>query len=122
MGTDNSMMQLREVAERIREMREILGYSEEDMARETEISVEEYRSYENGEKDMPFTFIHKCTLVFNIELTELLEGSNAARLSTYTLTRKGEGQQTAKEDGIDIRNLAPMFKKKLSEQIGRAHV
>lgn len=115
MGTDNSMMQLREVAERIREMREILGYSEEDMARETEISVEEYRSYENGEKDMPFTFIHKCTLVFNIELTELLEGSNAARLSTYTLTRKGEGQQTAKEDGIDIRNLAPMFKKKLSE-------
>ena len=47
-------------------------------------------------------------------MTELLEGSSA-KLSTYTVTRKGRGQETAKEDGIDISNLAPKFKDKLAE-------
>ena len=47
-------------------------------------------------------------------MTDLLEGSSA-RLSTYTVTRKGKGQETAKEDGIDIANLAPKFKDKLAE-------
>ena len=36
-------------------------------------------------------------------------------LSSYTITRKGQGQQTAKEDGIEIQNLAPWFRKKISE-------
>ena len=110
----SSMTQLEDISRRIVEMREILGYTEEDMARLTEVSLEDYIAYEHCEKDLPFTFIHKCALVFNIELTELLEGSNA-RLTSYTVTREGEGHQTAKEEGIDIRNLAPAFKNKLSE-------
>ena len=43
-----------------------------------------------------------------------MEGQSA-HLSSYTVTRKGQGQQTAKEDGIEIRNLAPLFRKKLGE-------
>ena len=106
--------QLFEIAERIKEMREILGYSVSQMAEATEVSTAEYENYESGAEDLPFTFIHKCALTFGIELTELLEG-NSARLSSYTVTRKGEGLQTAKEDGISISDLAPKFKGKIAE-------
>ena len=103
-----------EIAFRIREMREIMGYDEPTMATLTEVTQEEYAAYESGTTDLPFTFIHKCALAFDISITELLEGSSA-RLSSYTVTRKGEGQQTAKEEGITIENLAPLFKKKIAE-------
>ena len=106
--------QLREIAERIKEMRDILGYSQREMAEATEVSEEEYRAYETGAADLPFTFIHKCALTFGMEITELLEG-RAARLTSYTVTRKGFGLQTAKEDGISIQDLAPKFKNKIAE-------
>ena len=106
--------QLFEIAERIKEMREILGYSQQEMAEASEVTLEQYRSYETGEIDLPFTFIHKCAMTFGIEITELLEG-RAARLTSYTVTRKGTGLQTAKEDGISIQDLAPKFKNKIAE-------
>ena len=110
----SSQTQLMEIALRIREMREIEGYTVEQMAEKTEVSAELYRSYESGSADLPFTFIHKCALAFGIEISELLEG-HSAHLSSYTVTRKGMGKQTAKEDGISIVNLAPRFRSKIAE-------
>ena len=103
-----------EIAVRIREMREICDFTEEEMAQKTEVSLDEYRAYESGKLDFPFTFIHKCSLAFGIGITDLLEGQSA-HLSSYTVTRKGHGQETAKEDGIEIQNLAPHFRKKIAE-------
>ena len=114
MNTNNTLSRLSEIATRIKELRTILGYSVYYMAEKTEIPQEKYREYESGTVDIPFTFIHKCALIFGVEMTELLEGSTA-KLSTYTVTRKGAGQKTAKEDGIDIANLAPKFKDKLTD-------
>ena len=105
---------LLEVALRIREMREIAGISTEEMAKKTEVSVEQYIEYEKGKLDFPFSFIHKCALSFGLGITDLLEG-HSAHLSSYTVTRKGKGQKTAKEDGIDITNLAPKFRDKIAE-------
>ena len=97
---------LQEVALRIREMREIADFTQAEMAEKTEVTEEEYIRYENGEVDFPFSFLHKCAKVFGIDITVLLEG-HSAHLSSYTITRKGKGQATAKEDGIEIQNLAP---------------
>ena len=104
---------LMEIAERIREMREIVGYTEAEMAEKTEVSVEQYRSYEQGTVDFPFTFMPKCALAFGVELTDLLEGQSA-KLSSYTVTRRGMGPVTASEDGITIQNMAAMFRQKLA--------
>ena len=109
-----STEKLKEVALRIREMREIIGLSEAEMAEKTEVTLEEYISYEAGQSDFPFTFIHKCSIVFGIGISDILEGKSA-HLSSYTVTRKGQGQETAKEDGIQIQNLAPMFRRKIAE-------
>ncbi len=114
MTTNTAKEQLMEVAARIKELREIMGWSVTEMATKTEVSEEMYVTYESANADIPFSFIHKCALAFDVELTELLEG-HSARLSTYTVTRKGKGQATAKEDGIDIKNLAPKFRDKIAE-------
>ena len=114
MKTETAKGQLLEIAERISDMREIMGYSEAEMAEKTEVSLALYKAYESGEVDLPFTFIHKCALAFGIDITDLLEGRSST-LTSYTVTRKGMGQQTAKEAGIDIMNMAPKFKNKLAE-------
>ena len=105
---------LAEVAARIKEMREILGLSTSDMAERTEVSRETYETYEQGKTDLPFTFIHKCTVAFGVDISDLLEG-HSAKLSSYTVTRRGKGQLTAKENGIEISNMAPLFRNKLAE-------
>ena len=113
MSNQNPATQLMEVASRIKGMRELLGYSMQKMAELTEVSEENYKLYETGTVDLPFTFMHKCAKVFGVEITVLLEG-HSARLSGYTVTRKGKGLVTASEDGITIQDMAPMFNKKLA--------
>ena len=113
MTNQSTVNQLMEIALRIREMRQILGYSMQKMADLTEVSEETYRLYETGTVDLPFTFMHKCAKVFGLEITDLLEGQSA-KLSGYTVTRRGKGLVTASEDGITIQDMAPMFRKKLA--------
>jgi len=105
--------QLGRIALRIREMREILGYTTAQMAERTDLSEETYLSYESGTVDLPFTFMHKCAQVYGIEITDLLEGYSA-KLSGYTITRRGKGLTTASEDGITIQDMAPLFRHKLA--------
>ena len=113
MNQQSSANQLLDIALRIRTMREILGYSTQKMAELTEVSETLYRNYEAGTTDLPFTFMHKCAKVFGLEITDLLEG-HSAKLSGYTVTRKGKGMVTASEDGITIQDMASMFRNKLA--------
>ena len=113
-STSNSQIRLAEVATRIREMRSVTGYSVSEMASLTGVDARQYELYESGTEDLPFSFIYSCARAFNMELTELLEGNNA-RLSSYTITRRGKGQLTTKEKGIEISNMAPLFRKKVAE-------
>ena len=113
MNQQSTANQLMDIAMRIRDMREILGYSTHKMAELTEVSEGLYREYEAGNTDLPFTFMHKCAKVFGLEITDLLEG-HSAKLSGYTVTRKGKGLVTASEDGITIQDMASMFRNKLA--------
>ena len=108
--TDNP---LKEIAARIKEMRGISGYSVNQMAGLTDVTVEQYAAIEAGELDPSFTFLHKCALAFGVDINALLEG-HTAKLSRYVVTRGGQGPVTAKEEGIEIRNMAAMFKSRLA--------
>ncbi len=105
---------LKEVAARIRELREISGYSVERMAQLTEVTADEYRTLEEGNTDFGFTFIYKCAHAFGVEIKDLLEGSSP-NLSLYTVTRKGEGLPIARRTGFTYNDLAPSFKNKSAE-------
>ena len=105
---------LRDVAARIHDLREISGFSIADLARLTDVSEQECARYEAGAAEMPFTFVHKCALAFGVDIVDLIEGTSP-RLSSYTVTRKGQGEVTTDIKGIEMRNLAPFFRKKIVE-------
>jgi acetyl-CoA synthetase len=113
MNKTSGTNQLKRIALRIKELRQILGYTTAEMAVKTEISEDTYISYESGTVDLPFTFMHKFAKVSGIEITDILEG-HSAKLSGYTVTRRGEGLTTASEDGITIQDMAPLFRQKLA--------
>ena len=79
---------LKEVAERIKDLREAKGYSQAELAKLTGVSVEDYKLLEEGETDFSFTFIYKCAKACNVEVVDILEGTSST-LTTYAITRKG---------------------------------
>jgi acetyl-CoA synthetase len=106
--------EIREVASRVKTLREIAGMSEEEAALRTEVSLDEYRRLESGELDFPFTFIYKAAATFGVEMRDILEGTSP-KLSQYTVTRKGDGMRIARNTGFTYFNLAPSFKNKVAE-------
>ena len=104
----------REVANRIMALRVDSGYTQAEMADMTGFSLEDYTMYEEGGADLPFSFIHKCASVFDVEIMELLEGRTPL-LTGYTLTRAGGGQLTSVEPGVLIKNIAPLFKDRIAD-------
>ena len=105
---------LKEVARRIRDLREATGYSQEELARLTGVSADDYRVLEAGETDFTFTFIYKCAKACGVEVTDILEGTSAT-LTSFAITRRGEGLKIVKKHGYVYNNLAPKFKDKLAE-------
>ncbi len=107
---------IKEMAGRIRELREIEGLTAEQMAQKTDVSVEEYIACENGESDLNFAFIYRCALAFNVDVTDIIEGYSP-KLKSYTVTRRGEGQRIEKAHGITYYNLAYAFKNRIAEPL-----
>ena len=69
MELTNLDTRIKEMAARIRELREVEGISAETMAEKTGVSVEEYLACENGESDLNFAFLYKCAAAFSVDLT-----------------------------------------------------
>ncbi len=107
---------IKEMASRIRELREIENLSIEDMAQKTDVSVAEYTACERGESDLPFAFIYRCALAFNVNVTDIIEGASPT-LASYTVTRRMEGQPIAQAHGMEYFNLASAFKNRIAEPL-----
>ena len=105
-------LKLREVAGRIRELREISGFTVEEMAARTNLSVEEYKQCEAGSRNLSIAFLYRCTLSFGVDMGDLLEG-RSPKLRSYALTRKGEGQRIEEAHHMIGYNLAADFRNRI---------
>jgi len=105
---------LREIAQRIKELRDILEITEEEMAGKTGVAVEEYREYENGQRDYTFTFLYECAKTFGVDIVELLTGDNP-KLSYYTVVRAGKGLPIKRRRGFTYQHMAYRMKDKIAE-------
>lgn len=105
-----------EMASRIRELRELLGLSVEEMAQKTDVSVEEYTLCESGEQDLNFAFIYRCALALNVNVTDIIEGYSPT-LKSYTVTRRGMGQKVSQAHGMTYYNLAYAFQNRIAEPL-----
>jgi transcriptional regulator with XRE-family HTH domain len=111
----NSMeTRINEIAERIRALRDATGFTQEDMAKATGVSVKEYKALENGGSDFTFTFLYGCAEKFGVDIIELLTGEGP-HLSGYSLVRAGKGLPMKRRAGFEYNHLAYSFKKKKAE-------
>ena len=108
-GTD---FKIQEVAKRIQELREVNGFTVEEMASRTGISVEEYRQCEAGNRNLSIAFLYRCTLSLGVDMGDLLEGSSP-KLRSYALTRKGDGQRIEEAHHMIGYNLAAGFRNRI---------
>ena len=107
---------IKEMAGRIRALREIEGLEPSQMAAKTGISAEEYIRCESGESDLNFAFIYRCALALNVNVTEIIEGYSP-KLKSYTVTRAGAGQEIAKAHGMVYYNMAYAFQNRIAEPL-----
>jgi len=107
---------IREMAGRIRALREIVGLTPHEMAAKTDVTVEEYLLCEEGKSDLNFAFIYRCALALGVNVTDIIEGYSP-KLRSYTVTRQGNGQEISEAHGMTYYNLAYAFQNRIAEPL-----
>ncbi len=100
--------QIRQIAERIRGLRDIARLSLETCARDLGIPVETYRQYESGAIDIPVSFLYQIAQKFQVELASILTGEEP-RLRTYSVARAGKGVKVERRKDYGYQSLAFNF-------------
>jgi len=106
--------QIKLIAERIRELREISGTSVETLATELGVTKDIFLKYESGTVDIPVSFLYKIAQKFEIELSALL-GGNEPKLHVYSIVRKGKGLKVERRKQYQYESLASNFIHKKAE-------
>jgi len=105
---------IKEVAQRIRLLREDCDLTMQEMADATGRTVAEYAAQESGEEDLSFTFLYKCAKVLGVDVIELLTGETP-HLRGYSLVRAGQGLSIKRRAGFEYLHKAPHLQNKLAE-------
>ena len=105
---------VKEVAQRIRMLREDCDLTMQEMAEATGRSVAEYAAQESGDQDLSFTFLYKCAKVLGVDVIELLTGETP-HLKGYSLVRAGDGLSIKRRAGFEYLHKAPHLQNKLAE-------
>ena len=108
------MENLKQIGTRVQGIRTEANYSVEQMASALGITPEEYISYETGSAEAPFSFFYKFAEIFNIEISSVLSGEDS-NLSSYTITRSGEGFSLARRPGFSYLHQAIHMKNRVGE-------
>lgn len=96
--------EMKQIARRIKEIREISDISVETMAESLGVALNQYLQYESGNSDIPVGFIYKIAQLFNIELPVLLGGNNP-KLRIYGVVRKNKGLNLERRKQYKYENL-----------------
>ena len=102
------------IASRVKEMREILDLTVEDVAGRLNLPVEKYIGYENNDEAFPISTLNALAGILNVDYTELLTGE-APRMDNYTLVRSGRGVKVERYEGYSFQSLAYNFKNRTME-------
>ena len=105
---------IKQISERIRELRGILDISAEDVAGQLGISTEEYLAYEAGTKDIPISMLYEVAAYFKVDPTVLMTG-DVPRMDDYTVVRGGNGIKIERYPGYSFSALAFNYKHRIMD-------
>lgn len=106
--------QIKQIAGRIKEIREISGISAETLALKLGLTKDIYNKYESGETDIPVGIIFEISELFNVELSVLLGGNNP-KLHVFSIVRNGKGLRLERRQQYRYESLAQNFIHKKAE-------
>ena len=86
----------KDIGNRIRELRELSDITIKEIAEDLNITEETYIQYENGEIDIPASFLYELANIFKVDLGFLLTGEES-RMSIFDVTRSNKGVSVNKE-------------------------
>ena len=104
----NTNTQIKQIAERIKELRDILDMSSAQVAQEVGIPEEEYMLYEKAEADIPVSVLYAVASALGVDTTVLLTGETP-RMEGYTVVRDGKGVEVERYAGYKFASLAANF-------------
>lgn len=107
--------EINEIAQRVRELREVCGYSVEDLAKELGIDAKEYAKCEET-GDIPISTIYQIANKFGVDFTEIVTGVKA-KLNTYHLIKKGNGRDVSRYPGYRYEDLAFRYSGKIMQPL-----
>lgn len=99
---------VKEIAERLRAMREISGLTVEEVGEKLTVKTDEYRRMETGEVDIPVSVLCEAADLYGVSVTEFLTG-NKAKLKMYCVVRKDKGIGVERTSGYNYSSLAHGF-------------
>ena len=100
--------QIRQIAERLQGLREVLELTVDDLAAQCDISTEEYRLSETGEHDISVSMLQKIARRYNVALEALMFGEEP-KMTSYFLTRAGKGVSIERTKAYKYQSLASGF-------------
>lgn len=106
--------QIRQIAERLRGLRDVLELTPEDIARDSDISVEEYKRAETGDYDISVSMLQKIARTYNIALDALMFGEEP-KMSSYFITRAGKGTSIKRSKAYKYQSLAAGFMNRIAD-------
>ena len=98
----------KEVAPRLRGLRDAMDMTVEELAEQVGASPEDVRNYESGEHEIPVSFLFNVAQAFQIDLTVLMSGKEA-HLHTASLVKSGKGMSVERRKDYDYKSLAYRF-------------
>lgn len=98
-----------QVSSRIRELRDVLDISCEEVAGRVGVSMEEYAAYEKGETYPPISVLYNIAAVFNVDPAELMTGEEP-KMDEYALTRREHDIKVRRTDSYSYHALAFAFR------------
>lgn len=96
------------IANRIKELRDVLGISGAEIASRLNIPEAKYRKYESAESDIPVGVIYELSAIFGVDPTELLTGESP-KMRNFTIVRKGQGVKVERTPEYSFVSLAHNF-------------
>lgn len=100
---------IRQIGERLKGLRDVLNIPAEEVADLCGISLEHYLKIEAGEADPSVYRLSKISRKYGIDLDVLLFGEEP-RMSSYFLTRAGQGLQIDRGEDYKYQSLASGFR------------
>ena len=106
------MDHIKQVAKRLKGLRDAINLSIEDMAEQCGIDTATLAAYESGTTDIPVSFLHKLANTCDVELTALLFGEEP-KMSSYYVTRAGKGVKVERTKAYSYQDLAAGFRHRI---------